>query len=236
MKEKIVISCLVVGLQILCIASQAYAIPTSTPSSTTTTQIPINATKKPANRTVLLAASSLPKSSDLKKLDPGQNGTNVTAKFANDGEHPIQQIGDGVQLAKEKENATIQVVKESGIEDTNLKLVSSKPAPLSDEDKKFRRAWGGNCTAAVWDVCNKIKFWGGNYVIPDKKNPGKFIVKNYKIHCVEKPDKTFCLRNGWTVARCHMLCMSQCNIEYRQSYDKLVAHEGECRMPIFRKR
>ncbi|ODM93402.1 hypothetical protein Ocin01_13280 [Orchesella cincta] len=82
----------------------------------------------------------------------------------------------------------------------------------------------------------EIKWWGGNYVVPDKKNPGKFLVKTYKIQCVEKPDKTFCLHNGWTVARCHMLCMSQCNVEYRQNYDKLVSHEGECKMPIYGKR
>ncbi|ODM98892.1 hypothetical protein Ocin01_07789 [Orchesella cincta] len=96
-------------------------------------------------------------------------------------------------------------------------------------------AVAGNKTN-VKQYTEKTRSWGGDYLVPDKNNPDKMITKYYRIDCVEKPEKTFCLKNGWTVARCHMLCMSQCNVNYRQSYDKLVDHEGECRMPILGKK
>jgi hypothetical protein len=104
------------------------------------------------------------------------------------------------------------------------KVALSTRKGLSPEDNIVRKAWGGSCTMESWNSCSHIKSWGGDYFIEDKKNPGKMILKHHEINCFQKSaddksrkvkaeedTKYYCLRNGWTVSRCHLLCMSQCN-------------------------
>ncbi|CAL8095718.1 unnamed protein product [Orchesella dallaii] len=246
MKETFVITFLTAGLVIflfLLFGAHAKPTPTSptpavTPSEQTATTIfaltnVTNETgageKKERSDNVALEANSS-NSSHLELPPKNDTGhlqtipTEITAKLSTDGQHSVQKIGD--RETGNSTNVKQFIEKNSVAEDTKLKRIISTPAPLTDEDKKIRQAWGGTCTLAIWNVCNRIKSWGGDYLVPDKNNPENMIKKYYRVDCVEKPDKTFCLKNGWTVARCHMLCMSQCNIEYRQNYDKLVDHEA----------
>jgi len=77
---------------------------------------------------------------------------------------------------------------------------------LSPEDLKTRENWGGNCTTKDWNHCKFVKTWFGYYI--DEKDSANR-EKYYEIDCILEPK--FCMRNGWTVSRCHLLCMGQCN-------------------------
>ncbi|CAL8068018.1 unnamed protein product [Orchesella dallaii] len=203
-------------------------------------------------------SSETPKPTKLPttSIPPTINST-IPAKAALTGEQSLKQIiGNGDTLPKNnqypKENGrslsfpqnhssnrlSIKENKEKNSNDKSEQsklpnlTVKSTPSPISVQDKRIQMIWGGTCTYAIWNVCNRIKSWGGDYLVPDKNDPEKMIKKYYRIDCVEKPETTFCLRNGWTVARCHMLCMSQCNVDFKINFDKVVSYDGECRWPI----
>lgn len=85
--------------------------------------------------------------------------------------------------------------------------------PLSEEDQKIRDTWGGTCTNEHWQKCSHLKVWGkpGGYYEVDKRANGKLVWRNRGIQCDSPEELFYCLVNGWTTRRCHMLCMAQCN-------------------------
>jgi len=99
---------------------------------------------------------------------------------------------------------------------------------LSPEDSNILEEWGGNCTLADWDNCKVKKAWFGYYVNPkyaDGGNETKWL--HFELDCKLEPP--LCMNNGWTVNRCHILCMGHCNKEMLYKFDKYMNHQGECK-------
>lgn len=90
-----------------------------------------------------------------------------------------------------------------------------KPIPkpttpaTTPQDLKVREEWGGNCLAKDWEACTNISSWGGDYIVREKYKPFTTTLHHFEVHC--DWTELFCLRNGWTVSRCHMVCMGRCN-------------------------
>lgn len=146
--------------------------------------------------------------SNVTSTEKGVPGSFET-KLATDGDHTIQHLSEGD--APSKPEGKPQVLQEQ-----HLLFVTTTEKVQTERDKMVQRIFGGTCGFAHWNRCSRLEFWGDEYLVPDKKNPGNFIVKRNRINCREKP--TLCLKNGWTVARCHMLCMSQVR-SYYNFYD-----------------
>lgn len=157
------------------------------PSSTTTTSATTTST-------TIAPALTTPEASK----DPSSTVQVLTTKSPNEGNQTITKVSVPQKEFVEK--------KVERIEETPKEV--EKPV-LSEKDKMIQRIFGGECNFAVWSHCSRIRFWGGDYLVPDKKDPEKMIVKHHKIRCVADNEQNLCLRNGWTIARCHMLCMSQ---------------------------
>jgi len=85
---------------------------------------------------------------------------------------------------------------------SNLKLTEN----VKNETEPISPMWGGNCTETNWKRCSSLKVYFGAYVA---QNDPKKEFRNYTINCSEQ--KVLCLRNGWTVTRCQILCMGKCN-------------------------
>jgi hypothetical protein len=96
---------------------------------------------------------------------------------------------------------------------------------LSSEDLKIRKDWGGNCTTKDWTKCSKQEIFYGKYEDDDgtiRDDPtGKKSIK-----CKYLP--YWCHKNGWTINKCHILCMSKCSRELLSKLDRYMKHEGEC--------
>jgi len=89
---------------------------------------------------------------------------------------------------------------------SNLMLLFPSQTLVTQGDKLTQEEWGGNCTLANWDKCKVVKTWFGWYL--DKvENEMKW--KHLELDCVLEP--VLCMKNGWTVNRCHILCMGRCN-------------------------
>ena len=78
---------------------------------------------------------------------------------------------------------------------------------LTDEDRKVRNDWGGTCTAEDWAACAKVATFG-----VDKYDELGRQISSQK-NCTDQDEfPPLCLKNRWTVTRCHLFCMSiRCN-------------------------
>ena len=64
---------------------------------------------------------------------------------------------------------------------------------------------GGNCKMEHWLKCNNLRTVTGDYY-------NKEMLEHFEMDCNdEKEFPWICMRNGWTVNRCHLLCMSGCH-------------------------
>ena len=84
-----------------------------------------------------------------------------------------------------------------------------------DEDERARQEWGGECTVADWKSCYNITVMGlPTKVHPLYPNDRKKNIRT-QLNCFDTNEALdfpwLCLRNRWTVNRCHILCMSKCN-------------------------
>jgi hypothetical protein len=109
-----------------------------------------------------------------------------------------ENVSDSVTPSSEKKE---QQDKEEN-DSSNLKLTEN----VKNETEPIAPEWGGNCTETNWIGCSSLKTYFGAYV--DPKDPTK-TVKHHEIDCKIQP--ILCLKNGWTVTRCQILCMGRCN-------------------------
>jgi len=85
---------------------------------------------------------------------------------------------------------------------------TTTPVPLSPEDEAVNQDWQGDCMASHWKYCNQVTHITVMDVFTQIK--GKDTVwQHLNLNCLNEP--IVCLHNGWTVNRCHILCMSKCN-------------------------
>ncbi|CAG7819661.1 unnamed protein product [Allacma fusca] len=122
------------------------------------------------------------------------------------------------------ENDTLRALPTSS--DSNQQI---NPTVISKakQDAIIRQLWGGECSLDDWVNCNNITTFGGDYFVKDK-------IEHFEMECTTF--KWVCMVNGWTVNRCHLLCMSACNRDLLETnkYDRWVLHEGMCE-PISKK-
>ncbi|CAG7835927.1 unnamed protein product, partial [Allacma fusca] len=86
-------------------------------------------------------------------------------------------------------------------------LGTPEPSSLeTEEDKKVRLDWAGNCTASHWVTCSNQTYFG------QLKNTTTEHIPRNKNCTDQRFFPPLCLRNGWTVTKCHLWCMAKlCN-------------------------
>ncbi|CAG7819662.1 unnamed protein product [Allacma fusca] len=146
-------------------------------------------------------------SHDKAKLESEPGSSGVTA-FANKLPNPLSPSG-------------VDTRKGGG---GGGRPVTPKPSiVVTEEDKKVRKDWGGNCTTYHWEICSNLTYFGQF----DKKLKLD-VPKEY--NCLDpKLFPPLCLHNGWTVTRCHLFCMTKlCNRDLKLNYEKYVSKDGFC--------
>ncbi|CAL8126990.1 unnamed protein product [Orchesella dallaii] len=88
----------------------------------------------------------------------------------------------------------------------NTSDILTKVSNNDSQSSNILPDWGGNCTKKDWDKCSHLDRWVVSHYVDVKKPELGF--KYHETDCTLA--EVFCLKNGWTVTRCQLLCM-QCN-------------------------
>jgi hypothetical protein len=229
------------------VSSERTTVKTTTTTKQTTTSKPKSSTQgttKPTDSPKIpVVLPKTPLKAERPESGPSKTSTDVIVNKTDDqgGAHnenvksflPERQpdLGAGIgDLSDddETENPTFRL-KEPGFGTPKPRPAVTTPAS-TDEDKRIRQTWGGNCLAEHWQRCSNIKTWADFYVVYEKSDKEKLhpIKRNKKYDCWGKDENTYCLRNGWTVNRCHINCMAHCNRDMFQKWELYVSHDGAC--------
>jgi hypothetical protein len=160
---------------------------------------------------LLLPISSL-EGRNVRSAENAEGGDNSTlSPLAQHFEQPTTVpsktlLLQSTEADKSKPNTTLTAQFNASEKNTSNLYILPAQTFLTQEDRMTQEEWGGNCSLADWDRCKVIKTWFGNYM--DKSDP-EHLWKQSELDCILQP--VLCMKNGWTVNRCHVLCMGRCN-------------------------
>ncbi|CAG7820810.1 unnamed protein product [Allacma fusca] len=118
-----------------------------------------------------------------------------------------------------------------------LNSINSPPVPTTEQEEndKINSDWGGECGLEDWKKCYNITVVGNPTEVHPQFPHDKKKNRQTQMDCFDTMEAIdfpwLCLRNGWTVNRCHILCMSMCNRELlmTRKWEFYVLHEGPCK-------
>ncbi|XP_035705377.1 uncharacterized protein LOC110846701 isoform X2 [Folsomia candida] len=97
---------------------------------------------------------------------------------------------------------------------------------LTEEDLAVQKDWEGDCFSRHWKKCA-----GLDHILVmnvyNKTNGRDYETLHWEMDC--KLSSVVCMKNGWSVNQCQIICMSKCNKAMLQGYDSFVSYSGPCK-------